>query len=182
MLLHAIVACNYFLIGDTSMKSLTIALLLSIAPVAIKADDVAQEAEITTITVETEKKCGDCNRAEILQDDRCCNLAELALIDATIAYEATSVSVTVSNVNETTGETMSVEGWNFIGELLPSIFGEVTSQTDSSFSFVFERGDMTIFGWFETLAIVEAKLLELKSAVEQNPNCVGGTIAFGLNK
>lgn len=164
------------------MKRLTIALLLSIAPAAINAEHEACITDAAPVAIEAETKCGTCDKAEEIQDDRCCGLAELALIDAALAHEATSAMVTITGYNDTTGAVMSAEGWIFVTELLPEIFGAITNQTENSISFVLERSDMTTVAWFETLAIFEAKLLELKSIVEQNPNCVGGTIAFGLTK
>ncbi len=104
------------------MKRLTIALLLSIAPAAINAEHEACIADVAQVAVEADTKCGTCDKAEEIQDDRCCGLAELALIDAALAFDATSAIVTITGYNEATGQVMSVEGWNFVTELLPEIF------------------------------------------------------------
>lgn len=146
------------------MKQLTLALLLSVAPATIVAND--------------ENKCGNsCDRTEQVtqQDERCCGLAELVMIDALQAYEATSGYITASK------QTMSTDGWNFVTELLTSAFGTPATQTDESLSFAFARGDMDLFQWFETLAAVETKVLEVQSIIENDPKCIGGNFEFGLN-
>ena len=143
------------------MKRLTLSLLLSFAPAALNANDVT--------------KCNNgCERAEQVQDERCCGLAELVMVDALQAYEATGAFVTA------TKQSMSADGWNFVTELLTATFGAPAAQTDSSLSFEFDRDAMNLVQWFETLAALEVKIVEVKSIIEKNPNCTGGTLAFDL--
>jgi hypothetical protein len=146
------------------MKQLTLALLLSIAPAAINANET--------------EKCGNCDRTEQVatqNDDRCCGLPELLLIDAMEAYEATSATITATN------QTMSADCWNFINELLTATFGTPTTQTVDTISFIFPRGTMDVFQWFETLATIEAKLIEANAIAESTQDCTGGTVEFSLS-
>jgi len=158
------------------MKRLTLALLLSVAPAALNA-----EAEVCTQTAAPAAdadKCGSCDRTEPVatqaDDERCCGLAELAWIDAAEAYDATVITITESN------QTMSADGWNFVTELLAATFGAPTTQTNNELSYTFQRGEMDIVQWFETLAEVEAKFLAVQSTIENNPNCVGGALNLTL--
>jgi hypothetical protein len=133
------------------MKQLTLALLLSIAPAAINANET--------------EKCGNCDRTEQVatqNDDRCCGLPELLLITAT-------------------NQTMSADCWNFINELLTATFGTPTTQTVDTISFIFPRGTMDVFQWFETLATIEAKLIEANAIAESTQDCTGGTVEFSLS-
>jgi hypothetical protein len=148
------------------MKQLTLALLLSTAPAAINANET--------------DKCNNCDRTEQViaqaEDERCCGLAELTLFDAYSAYEATSATIS------TTAQNMSVNDWNFLTALLTDTLGITpATQTDTTISFVFERGNMNLFQWFETLAALEAKLVEVKSILANNPNGDGGTATIDLS-
>jgi hypothetical protein len=148
------------------MKQLTLALLLSVAPAALNANET--------------DKCNNCDKTEQVavqkDDERCCCLPELTLFDAISAYEATSATVTA------TAQNMSINDWNFLTELLTDTFGIApTTQTDTTISFDFSRGDMDAFQWFEALASLETKLSEVQSILANNPNGDGGSATIDLS-
>ena len=131
------------------MKRLTIALLLSLAPLAINANN-----------------CGSCDRSEELQteqsqadDERCCNLAELVLLDAIQAYDATQVAVTIVN------ETLSTDEWNHVVNVAKAAYGSSVTADAQEINFVIERNDLSAAEWFEMLAEAEAKVGKLTGAV-----------------
>ncbi len=131
------------------MKKLTLALLLSLAPLALSANN-----------------CGSCDRSEEIQteqsqitDERCCNLVELALLDAMQAYDATQVAVTITN------ETLSNDEWNHVVSFAKTAYGSSVNADATEINFVIERNDLTVAEWFEMLAEAEANVGRLTGAV-----------------
>ena len=142
------------------MNSLKIALLLSFAPCIVTASG---------------GNC--CDRAEIVQDEKCCTtLFNLAIFEAEAAYNASVAYISIS------GDALSDGCWEFIQNITTTLLGEAPIQTEDTLTFVFERNDLSLVSWFELLAQVEANYLEVQSTVSANQNCTGVIIEIGLNK
>ena len=141
------------------MKKLTLALLFSIAPAVIKAESKPCLLDIAPTIIEDANKCGSCDRTEQIENERCCNLTELVLLDPVQAVEATTVTVTIS------GENITAEGWDFINNYVPAVYGLPTTIDAHVMNWVFERGDRSLAEWFTFLASVEAIFVAVQSTV-----------------
>lgn len=153
--------------GDISMNGLKVALLLSLVSLPLAASS---------------GNCCDRVTSDQNNDERS-ELIGLALFDMFMAYEASTAYVTISNYNVMTGALMATAGWSFVNSYLPTVFGRQPDlQTNNEISYVFIRGNASIFGWFELLAQLETQCAMVQSTLDAHPECTGGTITYGLNK
>ncbi len=154
------------------MKQLTLALLLSIAPAVINAESQPCLLDVAPAMIEAENKCGSCDKSEIVDDERCCNLAELVVLDAAQAYAANQVTITVS------GETVSAEGWDFITRFVHAIYGDATVEENRTVTVSFERNDLSVAAWFNLLAEVENKFVTVQGTISEHPDCTGAVVSL----
>lgn len=144
--------------GDTSMNSLKLTLLLSLAPFALSAGNC-------------------CDRTEVIAEEQCANYApDFVTLKAEDVCNAVNAYVTILN------EAMSVESWEFLKDLTKSVFGEAVEQTDNRIKFVFERNDLSVEEWFAVVAEIEAKSVIITEIIEANPSCTGGVMLISLTK
>lgn len=142
------------------MKKLTLTLLLSLTPIGITAGCCDDRA-------------GELNNTE--QDERCCGLAELALIDALEAYDANNAYIIVS------GDLLSDDAWNTVVNEVSNIFGSPTAQAERSLTYVFNRGNQFVETWFLELAALESKFVELNQIITGASTTTETVLQFGLD-
>ena len=136
------------------MKQLTLALLFSIAPVAVSAHSYYTD------------------KTEHIEGERCCGLPALVILDAVQAQEATQATITIS------GETVSVEGWAFISTLAQEVFGDVFVEENRTITVTFERSDLSIAAWITLLAQVEITFVTVQATIDQNLDCAGAVVTL----
>jgi hypothetical protein len=144
------------------MKQLTLALLLSLAPAALNADTQPCLLDVAPEVIEATTKCGcDCGKAteEEIKDDRCCGLAELAVLDAAEAFDKTTVTITIR------GEDITLEEWESINNYVSALSDTAMTIGAHAATWEFNRGERALDEWFNYLVGIEGIFLATKDGV-----------------
>src|ERR1700722_19147993 len=125
------------------MTSLKIALLLSLAPLSLSANDLCEDNKGCCDDRSSACQTTECQNAEAPDNERFGELFELVVFDAAAAYEANTAYVSI------TGANLSAECQQFILQLLSTVYErQPDTQTATSLTYVFNRTGLTTFGWF----------------------------------
>jgi|HubBroStandDraft_2_1064218.scaffolds.fasta_scaffold516815_2 hypothetical protein len=146
------------------MKHLNLALLISLAPLALNAESI-------------NKGCCDDRLVASQNDERFEEVCELAVFDIYAAYEANTAYVTVS------GSSLSADAWQFIATTLSNVFGRQPDlQSSTELSYLFPRANLSTMVWFELLAEIELQFVSIQSTIQGQASCANAFIEIGLNR
>lgn len=141
------------------MKKLTIALLLSFAPAALKADNQQCLMEMASQTAEAHNKCNGCDRTESTNSQDTENLQEFKEFSSAQAAEKTRAIITISTENTST------EKWEKIQQYVGMIYGEATAVDEHTVCWELKREGRSTEEWLAHLSNIKAVFVAMRSTV-----------------